>query len=85
MSQDPNSDPLVPVFVPALVTLLKNREAEKGQPLTEDEVDDVRGTATVVVVKRSRAEEMARSRGFADLDPVNLWSEWQAARSRNDG
>ena len=80
MSQNDSQDPLVPIFVPALVVLLKNREEEKGAPLTEDEVSEVRDRATVVVVKRSRADEMTKSRGFPDIDPLNCWEEWQVVR-----
>jgi hypothetical protein len=75
-------DPLVPVFTPALVTLLSDLEKDKGAPLTEEEVEEVRDKATVIVLRRSRAEEMTKSRGFMDIDPKNCWSEWLAHRER---
>ena len=37
-----SDDPLVPVFIPALVVLLANKERSKGEPLTREEVLEIR-------------------------------------------
>lgn len=79
---DDKKDALVPVFVPPLFSLLGEMEQEKGQPLTRDEVEEVRDKATVMVVPKSRAEQLEKSRG-RDIDPRNCWQEWQERRGRS--
>lgn len=72
---------LVPLFIPKLVLLLEHAEQEKGQPLTEVEALEVRDHATVVMVGESMALDMAQSRG-PDIDPTNVWEEWQTVRQQ---
>ena len=72
---------LVAVFVPALVTLLHQAESEKGEPLTEDEVIDIRDKAVCITMKYSQAQAVEAKRGYPDIDPDNVWAEWQAVRS----
>lgn len=74
-------DAMVPVYVPSLFDLLVCAEKKKGAPLTRDEVLSVRDTATVVMMHKDRAEEMTRSRVVDDLDPDNVWDEWQKRRA----
>ena len=74
-------EPLVPVFVPPLVTLLHQAETEKGEPLSEEEVLAIRDSAVSITVRHSQAQAMESKRGYPDLDPDNLWQEWQAVRS----
>jgi hypothetical protein len=81
---------LVQVFVPALVAVLQQAEADKGEPLTEEEVIEIRDNAVSITVRHSQAQAMASKRGYPDLDPENVWEEWQAVRSElmpdgNDG
>jgi hypothetical protein len=75
-------DPLVVVPVPPLLTLLRRHETAKGSPLTEAEVLDIRDNAVCLTMRRSRAGQLARSRGFPDIDPANAWEEWVRARSQ---
>jgi hypothetical protein len=79
-----DQDPLVPVPIPALVVLLTQLEARKGAPLSEDEVLAARDGAVCMMMRQSVAQLSARKRGYADLDPENVWEEWQAfCRERN--
>ena len=73
-------DELVPVFIPSLTVLLLHFEQKKGKPLTEAEVLSIRDNATIVMMHRSGADELATSRGYDDLDPERAWEEWQGVR-----
>jgi hypothetical protein len=73
---------LVPVFMPTLTHWLTHREREKGAPLTEQEVLEIRDSALVMMVRESVAEEMAQERGYRDIDPQNCWLEWQQMREQ---
>jgi hypothetical protein len=70
---------LVPVFVPALVVLLAHLEREKGAPLTEQEVIEIRDKGACIMMRLEHARALADKRGY-DLDPQNVWAEWQLAR-----
>jgi hypothetical protein len=74
-------DPLIPVPIPALVALLWNLERQKGEPLTEAEVLKARDGCACIMMPASIRDELAKKRGYADIDPENAWSEWQAARA----
>jgi hypothetical protein len=73
-------EPLIPVFMPTLAALLMNREQEKGAPLTEAEVLEIRDTAIVMMMPESQADAMNDARGYLDIDPENCWQEWQQLR-----
>lgn len=75
------TDDLVPSFVPALIAVLLNRENAKGEPLTEQEVLEIRDGAAAMMVPRSMARAMAASRGYDDIDPENVWAVWQRLRT----
>lgn len=79
--EDEVDEPLVIVPIPPLVTLLQQHEAAKGSPLTEQEVLDIRGKAVCMTMHRSRAAQLADTRGFPDIDPANAWTEWLQVRS----
>jgi len=66
--------------MPALVVLLLNKEQEKGSPLTEAEVIDVRDCAECVMVPRDTAARIADERGYDDIDPERAWEAWNAVR-----
>lgn len=68
------------VFVPPLITLLLNKENEKGSPLTEDEVNNIRDNATAIRLDSEAALAMAESRGYRDINPENCWAEWSDFR-----
>ena len=63
-SDGTSSENLVPVFIPALAVLLLNLEKQKGSPLIEREVLEIRDKAVVMMIERSRAEEFAALRGY---------------------
>lgn len=74
------TEDLVPSFVPALVAVLLNREKAKGEPLTEQEVLYIRDNAVAVMVPRSTEQVLAQRREYDDIDPENVWAEWQRLR-----
>ena len=75
-----DDETLVPVFIPALVAILLNKEREKGSPLTVVEVMQIRDSGVCMMMPASRVGAMVESRGYADIDPENCWAEWQAIR-----
>ncbi|NRB81918.1 MAG: hypothetical protein HRU38_25220 [Saccharospirillaceae bacterium] len=66
--------------IPALVTVLLNAENEKGTPLTEDEVLDLRDNMACMAMPISEIENLNESRGYSDIDPEHVWEEWTVAR-----
>jgi hypothetical protein len=72
----PADEPVVPVFIPPLVTLLVHHEREKGSPLTQEEVLAIRGKAVCMTMRLSMALEMAERRGYADIPPETCWESW---------
>ena len=77
MSNEPE---LVPVFMPALATILIAAEDKKGEPLDETEVLGIRDSAVCIMMKQTDAVQMAESRGYLDIDPQNCWYDWQMLR-----
>ena len=75
-------EPLVVVPIPPLVTLLQHQEAAKGSPLTEDEVLGIRDGAVCMTMSLSRAQQLAQSRGFPDIDSARAWEDWVRVRSQ---
>jgi hypothetical protein len=73
----PPDERLVPVPIPPLVAILVALEEQKGFPLSEDEVLRARDRAVCITLPASEALAMAEKRGYNDLDPENIWSEWQ--------
>lgn len=76
MGEEPQ---VVPVFIPPLVSLLAHAEAQKGSPLTEAEVLQIRDQSVCMMMAVDRARELEERRG-PDLDPQNYWAEWQRVR-----
>jgi hypothetical protein len=74
---------LIPVFIPALIVLLRQDERAKGSPLTAEEVTAIRDRALCVRLPRDLARQILSERGFADIDPLDTWEEWKAYRARN--
>jgi hypothetical protein len=77
-----DEEPIVLVFIPALVALLHNAEMGKGSPLTEDEVIAIRDQGVCMSMAASQAAALETSRGYPDLDPENAWAEWQIVREQ---
>ena len=73
---------LVATPVPALVDLLTLKEREKGSALTEAEVVEIRDKAVCMMLPVSERIAMDQARGYADLDPKNVWEQWQAVRQK---
>ena len=67
----------IPVFVPALHAVLLAMEAQSAAPLTRGQVESVRDGATCIAMTAHDAQQLERSRGYADLDPEHVWSQWQ--------
>lgn len=74
------NDALVPLFIPALCTLLIHAEDAKGSPLGEAEVLEIRDDAAVIMMSPDAIAKTAESRGYADIDPENCWYDWQMLR-----
>lgn len=72
---------LVITPVPALVDVLMLKEKEKGSPLTEAEVVEIRDKAVCIALPLSERVKMDEVRGHADLDPDNVWKQWQEIRT----
>ena len=68
------------VFVPPLSALLANKEEAKGKPLTREEVLEIRDSATCVAMSEEEAQQVESKRGYKDIDPANIWQEWQQVR-----
>ena len=68
-------DDLVPVYMPPLVVLLTDLERRKGDLLTREEVLQTRDGGVRMMFPRAKAELLARSRGYNDLDPEQCWEQ----------
>ncbi|MBA2116339.1 hypothetical protein [Bremerella alba] len=72
-------DDLVPVFVPSLASVLIAAEDKKGEPLTPDEVIQIRDDAVCIMASKNDAAKMEETR-YRDLEPENCWHEFQMLR-----
>lgn len=80
-----NDEQLIPVPVPALIALLLNSEEEKGSPLSQEEVLEIRDNAACIMLPVTEALKMEESRGYPDVNPQFVWEEWQQARVELNG
>ncbi|WP_343463523.1 hypothetical protein [Pantoea sp.] len=64
------------LFVPSLISLLVSKAEDKGSPLTEQEVLDIRDNATAIVTDPEGILAVAERRGYQDIDPEHCWEEW---------
>jgi hypothetical protein len=71
---------LVPVFVPALRPILAALEGQAGKPLTKPQVEAARDEGVCVAMEPRDAQQLERSRGYADLDPELAWEQWKLVR-----
>lgn len=69
------------VFIPALIIVLIDKEQGMGRKLTRDEVESIRDDATAIRLPAEAAEDIIRERGYRDIDPENVWREWQAYKA----
>jgi len=72
---------MVVVPVPALRVALLFVEERKGSALTEDEVLAAVAAAPAITMTVEDAARFSERPGGEDLDPDNIWLEWQAFRS----
>lgn len=70
-----------PVFMPPLVVLLTALEHDKGRALTEAEVLAVRDGGACLTMEPKDAQQLERTRGYADLEPELIWPQWHALQS----
>jgi hypothetical protein len=79
-------EPKVTVFLNPLAMLLAGRERQKGSPLTEAEVLEVRDQAACTQMPLSQAERFYAALDaqvpIPRLNPERIWEQWQAVRSR---
>jgi hypothetical protein len=79
-------EPTVLVFLNPLVMLLAARERQKGSPLTEAEVLEVRDGAACTQMPLSEAERfyaaLDAQMPIPRLDPDRVWEQWQAVRDQ---
>ncbi len=73
---------LIPVFIPALVVLLHHAERQKGSPLTEQEVLNIRDNGSCIMMQVEDAIALDERRGYNDVDPERVWDQWQEARTQ---
>jgi hypothetical protein len=78
--QSSQQEVLVPVPIPALSYLLLQFEKQKGSTLSEAEVIEVRDKAVCIMLPVSKKHVMDEKRGYKDINPENVWPEWQAFR-----
>lgn len=77
-----SDDPLIPTFVPPLITLLVNAERQKGSPLDAGEVAAVRDHGVCMMLPKSEAIRLTQARGCEDIDPEHAWDQWQIVREQ---
>lgn len=73
---------LIPVFIPALVTLLIHAERLKGSPLTEPEILAIRDNGVCMMMRVEDAQALAEKRGYDDIHPYHAWEHWQEVRAQ---
>ena len=68
------------MFIPPLVALLTAAEKEAGRDLHREEVERVTSEGTCMLMTHADAQKLERSRGYADLEPELVWTQWQLLR-----
>jgi len=81
LNTDASNDEVLIIPVPALVAVLLNKEKEKGSPLTENEVIEIRDNAACIAMQQHALDAIEKSRGYQDIDPEQVWEQWQVART----
>jgi hypothetical protein len=71
---------LRPVFIPALVALLTAAEEKAGRGLRREEVERLTSEGACMMLSHADAQNLERSRGYADLEPELAWEQWQVLR-----
>ena len=76
----PNPNKYVIQFIPALVAILLSAERKNGAPLTQAQVELIRDRSSVMVASSGGSKAVEDRRGYQDLNPRDVWREWQLAR-----
>jgi hypothetical protein len=71
---------IIITHVPSLVATLLNRERSKGEPLTEEEVIQIRDAAPCIAMTPEQRAAVDERRQYDDIVPEYAWEEWQVAR-----
>lgn len=79
--QGKQTSELIPVFIPALITILTAMEKKDGYQLTKDEVEKIRDEASCIAINPRDAQKLEKSRGYSDLNPDLAWEQWQIFRA----
>jgi hypothetical protein len=74
----PNPRRFVISFMPALGALLLAAERNKGSALTRSEVRRLLNRAPAIALSAKQVKQLAASRGYADVDPADLYASWLA-------
>ena len=67
--------------VPSLVATLLSKERDKGSPLSEEEVLEIRDNAPSIALTAEDQQRLIERRGYEDIDPEDAWNEWVRART----
>ncbi|MDH5619896.1 MAG: hypothetical protein OEZ11_14870 [Gammaproteobacteria bacterium] len=67
-------------IVPSLVAQLLRAEQDKGAPLTEDEVLQIRDESDCIAMDPHAHRAVVEERGYEDIDPERCWDQWQVVR-----
>jgi hypothetical protein len=78
-----SEESIVPVFIPPLINILVDIERRKGSPLTEKEVLNTRDQSICLNMCVSRKLALEENRGYQDLDPEHIWTDWLSFRAQN--
>ena len=84
--QDGTQPSQVKVFLNPLVMLLAGAEKQKGQPLTREEVLEIRDSAAFIMMSPDSARKFYSSLDAQTpvhrMDPDRIWEEWQEIRGQ---
>lgn len=68
------------IFMPSLAALLDGAEQIKGEPLTENEVRQIRDEALVTVAPADVVQAVEAGRGYAEVDRTDPFRSWEVLR-----
>lgn len=75
----------MPMFLPRLAQVLAIFERDKGSPLSESEVLEIRDKAACIMMEQADAEILWEKDPFRDVDPNDCWADWHRVRAEVTG
>jgi hypothetical protein len=75
-----SDDRLIPAFIPSLASVLLAKDHAKQSPLTIEEVIRIRDESGCIMLREADLRKLEESRGYRDINPENVWEEWQQLR-----